>query len=75
MKRVYLDHAATTPVDKEVIEEILKLKGKEEDIIQNIVKIDNYIETFLKNDSECPKEKSHATLNELNKELRKIVLR
>ena len=53
----------------------LKAKGKEKDIIQNIVEMDSYIEDFLKNDSETPKEKTHATLNELNKELRKIVLR
>jgi hypothetical protein len=52
----------------------LKSKGKEKDIIQNIVEMDNYIEELLKDDSEAPKEKSHATLNELNEELRKIVL-
>jgi predicted nucleotidyltransferase len=58
------------------LHEIIRLKaeGKEKDIIQNIVVMDNYIEEFLKDDSEAPKEKSHATLHELNEELRKIVL-
>tara|TARA_Y100000310_G_scaffold328062_1_gene395488 strand:- start:28703 stop:29500 length:798 start_codon:yes stop_codon:yes gene_type:complete len=66
-------------IDKEIIEKLeeiinLKSQGKEKDIIQNIVKMDKYIEEFLKDDSEAPKEKSHATLNELNDELRRIVL-
>lgn len=37
--------------------------------------MDEYIEIFLKDDSEAPKEKSHAALNELNSELGKIVLK
>ncbi len=52
----------------------LKSQGKEKDIIQNIVVMDQYIESFLKDDSEAPTEKSHATLNDLNDELRKIIL-
>ena len=52
----------------------LKLQGKEKDIVQNIVNMDNYIESFLKDDCEAPTEKPHATLNELNGELRRIVL-
>lgn len=58
------------------LNEIIKLKseGKEKDIIQNIVEMDKYIEEFLKDDSEAPTEKSHARPDELNKELRKIVL-
>ena len=58
------------------LEEIIRIKsqGKEKDIIQNIVIMDNYIEDFLKDDSEAPKEKSHTTFNELNEELRRIVL-
>jgi predicted nucleotidyltransferase len=52
----------------------LKSQGKEKDIIQNIVIMDNYIESFLKNDDEAPVERSHATLSVLNDELRKIVL-
>ena len=52
----------------------LKLQGKEKDIIQNIVKMDNYVESFLKDDGEAPSEKTHATLNGLNKELRRIIL-
>jgi predicted nucleotidyltransferase len=43
----------------------LKSEGKEKDMIDNIPELDNYIENFLKDDSEAPKEKSHATLNEL----------
>jgi|SRR3989344_1479652 len=52
----------------------LKSQGKEKDIIQNIVIMDQYIESFLKNDDEAPVEKSHVTLSVLNDELRNIVL-
>lgn len=64
------------PEISKMLKEIISLKsqGKEKDIIQNEVKLDTYIENFLKDDSEAPKEKSHATLNELNEELKKIVL-
>ncbi|MEA3429718.1 MAG: nucleotidyltransferase domain-containing protein [Nanoarchaeota archaeon] len=54
---------------------MLKAKGKEKQVVQNIVKMDTYIEEFLKDDSEAPKEKNHGTLNDLNAELRKIVLK
>ncbi len=53
----------------------LKAEGKEKEIVQNIVSMDTYIEEFLKDDTEAPREKSHATVNELNKELRRIVLK
>ena len=58
------------------LQDILKLKsqGREKEIIQNIVKMDKYIEDFLRNDKEIPTEKSHTTLNGLNEELRRIVL-
>ncbi len=52
----------------------LKAQGREKEIIQNIVEMDDYIEGFLKDDSEAPAEKPHATLNELNAEIRKILL-
>ena len=52
----------------------LKKSGKEKDIIQNIAKVDNYIEDFLKDDNEAPREKKLDTTTELNKELRRIVL-
>lgn len=51
-----------------------KAQGKEQDIVQNIQHMDSYIERFLKDDSEAPTEKSHATLNELNAELRRIII-
>lgn len=51
----------------------LKSQGREKDIIQNIIEMDNYLEDFLKDNAEAPTEKSHATLNELNEELRRIV--
>jgi uncharacterized protein len=59
------------------INEMIKLKslGKEKEQISNIIEMDEYLESFLKNDDEAPAEKSHATLNELNEELRKIVLK
>lgn len=52
----------------------LKAQGKEKNIIQNIRVMDMYIEQFLKDDSEAPTEKAHATLHDLNEELRKMVL-
>lgn len=58
------------------LNEIIKLKskGKEKEITQNIVSMDKYIEDFLKDNNEEPKTKSHSTFNELNEELRRIVL-
>lgn len=53
----------------------LKQKGKEKDIVQNIKKIDNYIEDFLKNDYEAPKDKRLATNMELDEELQRIILK
>ena len=47
--------------------------SKEKDRIENLIKMDEYIETFLKDDSEIPKEKSYTTLNKLNNELIKII--
>lgn len=60
-----------------LLQDIINLKrgGKEKDIIQNIARVDNYIEGFLKDDSEAPKEKRLATTTELNEELRRIVLK
>ncbi len=60
-----------------LLQDMIKLKkeGKEKDIIRNISKIDNYIEDFLKDDSEAPREKQLATTKELNEELRRIVLK
>ena len=59
------------------LKEVIKLKksGKEKDIIQNIVKIDSYIESFLKDDSEAPREKQLTTKTELDKELKRIIFR
>ncbi len=53
----------------------LKRRGKEKDIIQNIAKIDNYIENFLKEDDDAPINKKLATNLDLDNELRKIVLK
>jgi len=61
-------------ISKKVLEIIkLKKESREKEVVQNIVKIDNYIEKFLKDDSDCPEHKSKATLTELNKELKQIV--
>ena len=60
------------------IEEIIKLKkeGKEKDIVQNIVSIDNYIEEFLKDDSDAPENIKSSVMNrELNDEIWKIIKR
>ncbi|HLC74746.1 MAG TPA: nucleotidyltransferase domain-containing protein [Candidatus Nanoarchaeia archaeon] len=58
------------------VENIIELKahGKEKDIIQNIVEMDNYIEDFLKNVDEAPPERVGKELNKLNEELRRIIL-
>lgn len=52
----------------------LKSHGQEKDAINNIKEMDEYIESFLKNDGEAPKEKSYATLDALNCELQRLVL-
>lgn len=52
----------------------LKSKGKEKDIMQNIVEIDSYIEDFLKDDSEAPRERAYATFRDIDVELKRIVL-
>jgi len=59
------------------LENIVKLKKdcKEKDIVKNYSRIDDYIESFLKDDSEAPKEKQLSTINELDEELRKIILK
>ncbi len=67
-------------LDKNVVAKLreiirLKSKGKEKDIVQNIVDIDNYIESFLKDDSEAPREKGYATFNDIDNELKKIVFK
>jgi uncharacterized protein len=60
------------------LNEIIKLKssGQEKDIIQNIVKMDNYIESFLKDDKEAPEKirVDEKALEVINKELRKLVI-
>lgn len=66
-------------IDSSIIQKLheailAKSKGKEKDVIQNIVKMDEYIGAFLKDDLEAPNEKVPVNLNNLNKELRKIVL-
>ena len=53
----------------------LKKQGKEKDIIENEAKIDEYVERFLKDDSDAPENKKHATLNALNTEILKTVMK
>ncbi len=52
----------------------LKLKGGEKDIISNIAEMDDYIESFLKEKEEKLETKPKIQLEDLNKEIRKIVL-
>jgi hypothetical protein len=52
----------------------LKLKGGEKDIISNIAEMDDYIESFLKEKEEKLETKPKLQLEDLNKEIRKIVL-
>ena len=51
----------------------LKKQQKEKDIIQNETRLDNYIELFLLDDSDCPTIKPKATITLLNQEVKKIV--
>ncbi|MBI5871780.1 nucleotidyltransferase domain-containing protein [archaeon] len=53
----------------------LKSQGKEKELIQNIVEMDDYIESFLKDDSEAFIKETYSPLTDLNEELRKIVLK
>jgi uncharacterized protein len=53
---------------------LLKSQGREKEIIQNMVEMDQYVEEFLKSDADAPTLKSHVTLRGLNEELRRIVL-
>lgn len=53
----------------------LKKQGREKQIIQNIPQIDTYIENFLKDDTEAPTKKQLVTYTELNKELRRIIIK
>ncbi|MFX0064142.1 MAG: DNA polymerase beta superfamily protein [Candidatus Hermodarchaeota archaeon] len=57
------------------IQEMIKLKshGKEKERIEPMSQLDQYIEAFLEEDPELPRE-SHPPIDELNNELRKIVL-
>lgn len=66
-----IDSSITQKIQEAIL---AKSQGKEKDIIQNIVKMDEYIEKFLKDDLESPHEKTHVKIDNLNKELRKIVL-
>ena len=52
----------------------IKAQGREHAQIKNISAMDQYIEKFLKDDSDQPQERSHTTLQILNDELRNIVL-
>ncbi len=56
---------------KEIIKD--KREGKERDIIQNIVKIDNYIEEFLKENDSPEDKKTLRTTNELDELLKNII--
>ena len=59
----------------DVVSEIIRLKkeGKEKDIIRNIPRLDEYIESFLKDDTEAPANKRLSTSTELDKEVTKII--
>jgi hypothetical protein len=52
---------------KEII--TLKKEGKEKDIIQNIVKLDNYIESFLKDETNVPENVPKQNMEILNYEI------
>ncbi len=65
-------------IEKHIIDELeniirLKQQSKEKDIVKNYNRIDDYIESFLKDDSEAPTEKQLSTINVLDEELKRIV--
>lgn len=67
-------------IEKHIINELeniirLKQKSKEKDIVRNYNRIDDYIESFLKDDSEAPTIKQLSTINILDDELKRIVFR
>lgn len=51
-----------------------KKKGKEKEYIPNIKMADKFIEHFLQNDKEAPREKSYPSIDVLNKEMQRIIL-
>ena len=59
-----------------ILNQIIKLKreGNEKDITKNIPLIDDYIESFLKDDDEAPDNKQLSTNKVLDEELKKVVL-
>ncbi len=61
----------------EEIEKIIQVKslGKEKDKIQNIKKLDDYIETFLQDKKEIPQESKTPDTEKLDNEIRKILLK
>ncbi len=67
-------------VEKHILDELeniinLKQKSKEKDIVKNYSRIDDYIESFLKDNSEAPTKKQLSTNDVLDKELKRIVFR
>lgn len=67
-------------IDEHIVDELeniikLKQKLKEKDIVKNYSRIDAYIESFLKDDSEAPTEKQLSTINVLDEELKRIVFK
>ena len=61
----------------EKLESIIELKksSKEKDIVKKYNKLDNYIESFLKDDSEAPTLKKLSTVTILDNELKNIILK
>ena len=59
------------------IQDMIKIKsqGKEKDKINNITKMDNYIESFLKDNTKAPINQKPKNVGKLNKEIQKILLK
>jgi hypothetical protein len=59
------------------IEKIIKIKslGREKDKIENIKKLDNYIERFLQDKREIPQKSKTPDTKKLDDEIRKILLK
>jgi hypothetical protein len=52
----------------------IKSQGKEKDIIDNVEEVDTFIEQFLGDTRNIPRQKSYPPLDILNEELQRILL-
>ncbi len=73
---ITLHKGLISDVIRDKLLKIIKLKkeSNEKDIVQNDVQMDKYIEDWLKDDTEAPREKKLTTTRELDEELKRLIL-